>query len=391
MATYQTYQDAAEDYMARFNELMDIPPGASPTATRGAGDVPVEALIERAEAIADVSSGMTELAQPYVTSDDATLREAISNQMIAQAAAEMQLAAELLAFAAEEEEGAVVRTRAVRSTALREAIGELEKAMITPLSAGLPVSIETRAGEEAQPTTPEDAKKALQEAIELTLHTITQGVTEKGGQIAFDLLFKTEWTKVVEGALMTHDGAKEQLEKLKEEADGVVERAIGAAQRTLLNVYDKILTFFDSEAGQVAREKVKEWLEEIEKEGKIEVLATLIGKFYRVDPFNEALQGWMAESEAPTEKLNETTAAVSALSEKFLVMTGQAANLVKTIGYAKMVPLPAVLLVVASIQVSLLATLIYAGYDYVGYKQVDLLDITKGVAQVVQENLGVPA
>ena len=37
---YQTYQEAAQDYLAQFSMLMDVPAEVSPTATRGAGDVP---------------------------------------------------------------------------------------------------------------------------------------------------------------------------------------------------------------------------------------------------------------------------------------------------------------------------------------------------------------
>jgi hypothetical protein len=34
-----------------------------------------------------------------------------------------------------------------------------------------------------------------------------------------------------------------------------------------------------------------------------------------------------------------------------------------------------------------LAVLVYGGFDYVGYKQPGFLNLTKGVAEVIQENL----
>ena len=48
---YQTYEEAAQDYVAQFNALLEIPEEVPGTAKRGAGSVPVEPLIERAEAI----------------------------------------------------------------------------------------------------------------------------------------------------------------------------------------------------------------------------------------------------------------------------------------------------------------------------------------------------
>ena len=39
------------------------------------------------------------------------------------------------------------------------------------------------------------------------------------------------------------------------------------------------------------------------------------------------------------------------------------------------------------IQVFLLGYTVYSGYDYIGYKQVRFLNITRGVAEVIQEKL----
>jgi hypothetical protein len=35
--------------------------------------------------------------------------------------------------------------------------------------------------------------------------------------------------------------------------------------------------------------------------------------------------------------------------------------------------------------------LVYAGYDYIGYKQPEFLNLTKGVGEVIRDNLGVTA
>jgi hypothetical protein len=54
--TYNTYEEATQEYLNSFRALRDAPPSVSEAVTRGAGDVPVETLIERADEIADVSA-----------------------------------------------------------------------------------------------------------------------------------------------------------------------------------------------------------------------------------------------------------------------------------------------------------------------------------------------
>jgi hypothetical protein len=61
------------------------------------------------------------------------------------------------------------------------------------------------------------------------------------------------------------------------------------------------------------------------------------------------------------------------------------------IGLAKFIEVqfPQVLVIVTAIRGTLLAILVYGGYDYIGYGQANFLNLTKGVSEVIQENLGV--
>ena len=45
--------------------------------------------------------------------------------------------------------------------------------------------------------------------------------------------------------------------------------------------------------------------------------------------------------------------------------------------------------IVVGFQVGLLATLVYAGWDFVGYRQVGFLSITDGVAEIILQRLEV--
>jgi hypothetical protein len=50
---------------------------------------------------------------------------------------------------------------------------------------------------------------------------------------------------------------------------------------------------------------------------------------------------------------------------------------------------PQVLVVVTGVRVALLAVLVYAGYDYIGYDQPAFANLTRGVGEMIRDNLGV--
>jgi hypothetical protein len=170
---YQTYEEATQEYLNLFRALRDEPPAITEAVSRGAADIPAEILIERADDIASVSASMIPLAREYLQAPEATLREGISGQLLAQAAAELQVAPELMQVAAEEGGGPAVpgtargATRAARGDSLREAIDGMERVLATPVSDGLLPAGLVRRGVTAA-NTPEEAKKELKKAASLT-------------------------------------------------------------------------------------------------------------------------------------------------------------------------------------------------------------------------------
>ena len=79
------------------------------------------------------------------------------------------------------------------------------------------------------------------------------------------------------------------------------------------------------------------------------------------------------------------------LSDKFVVFVGRLNTVGDVVGLARFIKLPQVLVIVTGIRVALLAVLVYAGYDYLGYKEPRFPNLTKGIGEVVQESLGVTA
>lgn len=393
---YRTYEEAAQDYLSLFAGLRDASYASSKAVTRGSADIPADSLIEQAERIAAVSASMLPLARSYLEAPEPYLREGISGQLLAQAAAEMQVANRLIQIAAmdaasADEEGskeAHGTTRTAQGAGLRDAIDCLEKAMAVPVSAGLMAPrMVRRAGRVAETT--DEAKNALQDTATAAAGDISQRVVEVGGDLAFSLVFNTEWKTVINSVgLLSHDIAG-LLDGLKEGASTLVQRAISAGARTILNAYSKILALLNRDFEDEARKQVNDWLEQIQQAGKIDLFGQLIGRLYQVNALESTLPVWLEKTRADVDKINGTTKEVAVLSDKFTVLVERISLVGDAIGLAKLVQaqFPQLLAVVTAIRVALLAVLVYAGYDYIGYEQTRYANLTKGVAEVIRDNL----
>jgi hypothetical protein len=386
--TYKTYEDAAQDYLAEFSGLMRAPKGPAEGTARGAAELPADHLIRGASRIADISSNMLIKAQPYLNSPNPSEREGISLHLLSQASAELQLATELLHVAAEGQGGTAptMVSRAARGVSLGQAVSGLEQSMQHPVSAGLAAYIPAR---RAMTVAPGDAKQALQTSVGSATGAISQRVIAVGADIATDLVLQTQWSAVLDGAQLLHNGLAAKLDQVKQGASAIVEQAVTAAEKTLLNVYDKILALLGKDIQDQARKQIQDWLTQIKQTGSASIFKDLVANLYQVSAFQQDLQGWMTTTTAPLDQIGQASAQVDSLAAKFDVLASQAGTLENVVGMAKMIKIPQVLLVVAALQVALLAVVVYAGYDYIGYKQQNIIDITKGVAQVVEDVLGI--
>jgi len=308
------------------------------------------------------------------------------------------VAMELLQFAAGEAAGLSVPatqapggiTRAARGVSLRDAIDSMEKVMAVPVSAGLAAPAMARRTTTTE-NTPDEAKKALQRAAIVSAGAISQRVVEVGGDLAFNLVFKTEWTAVIQGAGLLNQDIARLLDQLKEGASELIQRSLTAATKTVLNVFDKILALLGKDVENQARTQIQKWLADIQKAGKIELFEQLVGKLYKKDKFEKDLPGWVEKTTANVDRINATTKEVVVVSDKFTVLVGRINTVGDVIGLARFIQtqFPQVLVISTAVQVALLTVLVYAGYDYIGYKQVEFLNLTKGVAEVIRENLAI--
>ena len=126
---------------------------------------------------------------------------------------------------------------------------------------------------------------------------------------------------------------------------------------------------------------------EIRDKEEIDLFDVLLGKLYQVDALTKEVEDWLAGTTARLDQMHETTCAVRALQDQFIVLVGRMRRLQDVVGLAKLITLPQVLLIVAGVQFGLLAALIYAGLDYVGYRAPPFPNIARGVGEVIEENL----
>jgi hypothetical protein len=393
--TYQTYEDAAQDYLAKFRSLLAAPeeaPGTAPR-TRAAGEIPADVLVDRAAEIASVSSNIVGLSRGLLETGDPASREALSGQLLAQASAEMQLADQLLDLGLGDGQPQTRAVRSVSSLDLSDAIERLEISMQRPLSAGLAPSRGTRAAEagtRAATGAGGDPKQDLQTAAGQATAAIATRVHELGGDIAFALVTGVDWKTVEVGAKLLGKDITDKLEEAKKGLGALLERAVGIAQQLLLNVYDKILALLGKGVEDEARQQVQQLLEKIKKDGKIELFDTLIDGLYQLEPFKKQMAEWLSATKASPDTIAQTSGEIRELGSKFVTLAGYMGGLQSAIALAKKwVKIPELQVITTGLQVALLAVVVYVGYDYIGYKQVRFLDITKGVAEVIEERLGV--
>lgn len=376
-----TYDEAVQSYMWQFRELKEMPTQPE-TAVRGAGGIPADVLVSKAEAIADISRKMIPLADEYFTADSPAVREEIRSQFLAQATAEMQMAVELLQVVEDTDE-AKPTTRAVRGDQLQTVINDLEQVMAAPLTTDT-ITKSTRA---ATSTTIPKAKAALEEKVSVSLLAISKQVQDLGGDIAYHLVFQSEWAAVIEGVSMANKDIAELLDKVRKGVGGLLKRAIAVASKTLLNVYDKILALLGKDLESVARQTTKQWLEQIKEKADDTLFDELLRKLYGIDKLKKELPTWLQVTQADLATLNDTTNAVINAADKFITLTGRAETLAGILVMAKAIKMPQILAIIAGLQVALLSVVVYTGYDYVGYSESRLPNFVQGIGEIVKLNL----
>ena len=350
---YPTYEDAAREYVGKFNALMQPMQEPAGNAARGVVDLPAEVLFERAEEIADLSAGLFQLAQQHLASGDPDVREGIRYHLTVQAVAELLFVIDLLQIS--EENNAVLSTAATKAThgaALREAISAVEKSLFVPVGQGLPTDASYRAASES--ATISEAALGLKLAVDSTATNIVHKVQELGGDMAFELVTGTQWTDLTRGASLGVEEIRTILESVHK----------GAAGRLVPAVYEKVAALLNTEMAAEARLKILGWLDKMKEADRIDLFNALVYKFYGVEALKKSVSA-VERSAAQLDSINRCSDLIRAFSDKFTFLVDRMRKLEDAIRLGSQVESPQFRLVTIALQVALLSALVYAGKDYV--------------------------
>lgn len=360
--TYPTYEEAAREYLAKFTSLMQPQQDVAGATPRGALDLPSEVLVQRAEEISDTSERMFELAEGYLNSADPLVREGIRSHFIDQATIELLAGIELIKVGEDKIPAPAAASIVTHSAALREAMSAVEKSSGAPITQGIPVAESYRASESA---TLNEAAAGLRLALESSLGNITHRVQDLGGDIAFDLAAKMQWTEVLEGAFLSVEEVAVLLESIGK----------GNAGKMLLHAYKKTTALLDDSISADARNTIRNWLDQIRQADRVDVFHRLVEDLYKSEALKKSAAA-VARSAATVESINKATDLIRALSDKCIVLIGRMKKMEDSIRLGKPIELPQFRSVMIAEQVALLAALVFCGRDY----------IHNGIAQILREN-----
>jgi hypothetical protein len=350
---HTTYEDAARDYLDMFRALMQpAEKELAGSGTRGSVDLPGEVLIQRAREIAVVCSGMLQLAEAHLKSADPAIREGIRFQLIDQATIEMLLGIELIQIS--EEKAAAVPTAALRAThgaALREAMSAIERSSAVPVSQGLRVAESYRVSEAA---TIDEALSGLQLALAGAISNICHRVQELGADIAFDLVSAMQRPEVGQGVSLSDAEIKAMLESIPK----------GTTSELLLDVHSKLTALLIEDDSAVARQKIREWLDQIKQAGRIDIFNGLVESLYKADTLKKSL-GTINRSDTLLGPVNRATDLIKGVSNRAIALIGRMRKLEDAIRLGKPIDNPLFRIMTAALQVALLSAVVYSGLDYI--------------------------
>jgi hypothetical protein len=363
-SSYPTYEDAVRDYLGKLNALTELPHSLIAIDSQSAEETASEHFIGLAEELADISSGMILPAQKYQTDSDPLIREGILCHFIDQATTELLLEVGLLQIMQEKQNGipCSAAIQATHGAALREAINAAEKSLARPVARGLAIGNSYRITDSSNVA---EAASAFKTAFSYTAGGISRRVQELGSDIAIELISGAEWNAVFEGDLSSQFPIKGFLESLRKNDKTVASRAACAAGRTLQNVYEKVGALACRTIDLDVRKKIRDWVENIMQTQKADLFNPLVENLYGLDGLIRSMERSFEDRMASLELINSASDLIKTYSDKFIILTARMRKLEDAIRLGKLIQLPQLLPIVVSLQVELLAALVYAGYDYI--------------------------
>lgn len=385
MTEHASYHNLMADYTASLEDLSSSLTEPRRTLIRAAVAPPPsdEEMADKAEALAAKSAEVGARTAEYLRSEDQSQRELAEMKLLAQAAAELTVAGNLIVHA---QAGETPRARTLAGlppeVPTLPAINDLMTVLEAPIDAGMGTVVQRRRVRLAAPVDVAAAKDSLRTEVASALQDILNAAAETSQQ-AIEGLLLMDVAVLKEAASVV---STELIDKLSEGASRLVASAVSLA----LTAYDKILELLGAEMTSEIRQKVAEWIEEL-KSGAL--LPTLLGQLYSIEEISSDVATWLEESEADASAINTTRDSVDRLESNFQAKANLADKAISALSVIKALPVvatPQAQLLLAGAYLAVAGYVVYTGYDHVDSARIQALNRVQGVHATVQTGLGVP-
>jgi hypothetical protein len=382
MATPLSFQEAWQAYQQALRDLYRAPEGvmAAATTDRGPGEVYVERLEERSQALLQCAEAVRGTLQDGLQADDLSQRDLAALKLLAAAAYDLSAASDLLAL---EAAGPAEGERVATDRSATPIPQELRLVLEAPLEKGMRGLVQVDRA--ALPSTPEAASQALQKTIATFLIDIPDDAAELG-QAAVGGVVNLGLGPVQMAASLA---AQEVLARVPEGLSRLARRIAALAVEGLR----KLCAALGEQQEQQVRETAAGWLKDL-RENRDTVTA-LLDRLYETQRLGDETKALIPAPPAslPAERYNQATGTLNELLERYAKTKSVLTNLMRVLSFVKAPLLGAAPwgpLSLYTAYVGILGYAVYSGGDYLDwYRTGDYawLDRVHGLRTTVRQAL----
>lgn len=383
-----TYAAARRGYLEWFEHLL------SPVDADTDAEV-LSLLADRVDGFTYAAQEFAAMTIPHLQAGEDSLRSAALDSLLNQVEGDLAAANFLWDIIGESESADLTESIKRPSTRSHNLMMTVRR-----LATEIPPSLEDAAAtyqiaprRAAGVTNRDNAVADLQAEIEDTIDLITERTNTIGMRLIRDILSigNTEWRAVLAAVDLLQGNQK--VGNVGWGLEDIVPRGAmslaGVLREVLVNIVQKLLAII--EKNDLVRYTIAEWLEDIHEtpsENRKGKFTTLLDQLYQAQYFREhTLPVWLGDALDPASIL-EASGRVRAIGDNFDRLSLGISQVENIVNAAGLFGNPTLKSVGLSLQVALLCTLIFAGYDHLD-EGARGLNIAAGVKQVLIETLPV--
>jgi hypothetical protein len=380
-----SYQDAARAYTAGVQTFFTLPIASTTreiTERGEAGAVPADTLAIQAQQLVPLSADFTRAAAAQLDAPDPMVRADTAAQLLTKALTDLQISAQLLQAAMDEEAGPPATRGAAIERGLSITIpADLEENLRFLLNEPGAVPLPAERGVASFPTDVPAARVQLAQLSDDTLASIRDRAG-KTGQTAISGLLVLGVAEVAQAAGVVG------LEIADALGVGVnVTHLFSLFREFALSAYNSLVALLGPTLAKTAAQQVLAWVNDVVQGEKF---ARLLDKLYETGNTGQNIQQEVNASQAVLEKFVAAIQGVDALGGKFGQQIGTVDKLLKGLrlfGAAPTTVVPQGKLLMAAAYLVIGGYVVLAGADFVDAPNLRWLDRVPGVRRVVETNL----